>query len=106
MSLELDRRLANEGTRFRIFPQPRFLRRDDGSGPLFPEPEVVVVSVEPTAMRPGPGDDRMFVADAVGKLPYKDFFRPPWRGRVRPPVQPGPDGHFDHLDPVSRAHLA
>ncbi|HWS38654.1 MAG TPA: hypothetical protein VN408_38700, partial [Actinoplanes sp.] len=44
----------------------------------------------------------MFVVDAVGKLPYKDFFRPPWRGQARPAVQPGPDGHFDHLDPSTR----
>ncbi|GAA1652595.1 hypothetical protein [Actinoplanes couchii] len=102
MSIELDLRLAGEGTRFRIFPQPRFLKKADGSGPLFPEPEVVVVNVEPSAMRPGPGDDRMFVVDAVGKLPYKDFFRPPWRGQARPPVRPGPDGHFDHLDPATR----
>ncbi|MEV0901727.1 hypothetical protein [Actinoplanes sp. NPDC049802] len=106
MSLELDRRLADVGTRFRIFPQPRFLQKADGSGPLFPEPEPVVVSVEPSVMRPGPGDDRMFVIDAIGKLPYNNFFRPPFRGDARPPIQPNGDGHFDHLDPASREFSA
>jgi hypothetical protein len=106
MSLELDRRLADVGTRFRIFPQPRFLAKADGSGPLFAEPETVTVSVEPAAMRAGPGDDRMFVIDAIGKLPYNNFFRPPFRGTARPPVQPGQDGHFDQLDPDSREFSA
>ncbi|MEU4624648.1 hypothetical protein AB0G04_32335 [Actinoplanes sp. NPDC023801] len=106
MSLELDRRLADVGTRFRIFPQPRFLRKADGSGPLFAGPETVTVSVEPSAMQAGPGDDRMFVVDAIGKLPYNNFFRPPFRGSARPPVQPGEDGHFDHLDPASREFSA
>ncbi|HZT19677.1 MAG TPA: hypothetical protein VFA23_09755, partial [Dongiaceae bacterium] len=27
--------------------------------------------------------------------PYLDL--PPWRGPIRPPAQPGPDGHFDHI---------
>jgi hypothetical protein len=106
MSLELDLRLAETGTRFRIFPQPRFLMKGDGSGPLFPEPEVVVVSVPPAAMRPGPADDRMFVVDAVSKLPYNRLFRPPYRGESRPPVQPGPEGHFDHLNPNSHEFSA
>ncbi|GIF44468.1 hypothetical protein Axi01nite_87790 [Actinoplanes xinjiangensis] len=106
MSLELDRRLADVGTRFRIFPQPRFLQKADGSGPLFPEPEEVTVSVEPGAMQAGPGDDRMFVIDAIGKLPYNRFFRPPFRGDARPPVQAGDDGHFDHLDPAGREFSA
>lgn len=106
MSLTLDRALADTGTRFRIFPQPRFLLRDDGSGPLFAEPEVVVTSVPPAAMQPGPGDDRMFVVDAVSKLPYNRFFRPPYLGAARDPVKPGSDGHFDHLDPSSREFSA
>jgi hypothetical protein len=106
MSLQLDRRLAETGTRFRIFPQPRFLLRSDGSGPLFPEPEQVAISVPPAAIQPGPADDRMFVVDAVSKLPYNRFFRPPYRGEFRPPVEPGTDGHFTHLDPSSRAFSA
>ena len=106
MSVELDRRLVDAGTRFRIFPQPRFLMKADGSGPLFAEPEVVVLSVEPAAMQPGPGDDRMFVVDAIGKQPYNNFFRPPFSGAARPPVRPADDGHFDHLDPDSREFKA
>jgi hypothetical protein len=106
MSLELDRRLAETGTRFRIFPQPRFLLKSDGSGPLFPEPEEVIISVPPAAMQPGPADDRMFVVDAVSKLPYNQLFRPPYRGESRPAVKSGPDGHFTHLDPNSREFSA
>src|SRR5262249_4759710 len=26
--------------------------------------------------------------------PYLNL--PPWKGKVRPPIPPGPDGHFDH----------
>jgi hypothetical protein len=106
MSLKLDHRIAETGTRFRIFPQPRFLLKADGSGPLFPEPEEVVVSVEPESMQAGPADDRMFVIDAVSKLPYNRLFRPPYRGEARPAVGPGPDGHFAHLDPNSREFSA
>jgi len=106
MSLQLDRRIADVGTRFRIFPQPRFLQKADGSGPLFPEPEEVVISLQPAEIQRGPADDRMFVVDAVGKLPYNQFFRPPFRGTSRPPVEPGPDGHFTHLDPNSREFSA
>lgn len=105
MSLQLDSRLET-GTRFRIFPQPRFLQKHGGGGPLFTEPEVVVVSVPPAAIRPGPADDRMFVIDAVSKLPYNRFLRPPYRGSANPPVKPGPDGHFDHIDPKTREFSA
>jgi hypothetical protein len=106
MSLQLDRQLADTGTKFRIFPQPRFLKKADGSGPLFPEPEEVIVSVPAGEVRPGPADDRMFVVDAVNKLPYNRFFRPPYRGAARPPVEPDSDGHFTHLDPDSREFAA
>ncbi|MFC7535499.1 hypothetical protein [Actinoplanes sp. GCM10030250] len=106
MSLDLDRRIADFGTRFRIFPQPRFLQMADGSGPLFAEPEEVVIALDPSAVQAGPADDRMFVIDAVGKLPYNRFFRPPYQGGFNPPVQPGPDGHFDHLDPNTREFSA
>ncbi|HEY3895812.1 MAG TPA: hypothetical protein VGL88_10645 [Pseudonocardiaceae bacterium] len=105
MSLQLDSKIAETGTRFRIFPQPRFLRRTEG-GPLFPEPEVVVVSVSPEAMQPGPADDRMFVVDAMRKLPYNSFSRPPYHGEIHQAVTPGPDGHFDHLDKNSRQFSA
>lgn len=103
MSVQLDRELAATGTRFLLFPQPRFLRRRDGSGPVFPEPESVAVSVPPDTIGAGPADDRMFVVDAVGKLPYNQLVQPPYRGRANDPVQPGPGGHFTHLEPGSRA---
>ncbi|MBG0564294.1 hypothetical protein [Actinoplanes aureus] len=106
MSLELDRRISDSGTRFRIFPQPRFLQKADGSGPLFPEPEQVVIALEPAAIQPGPADDRMFVVDAIGKLPYNRFFRPPYQGAFQPPIRAGENGHFDHLDPNSREFSA
>jgi hypothetical protein len=106
MSLQLDRRIADSGTRFRIFPQPRFLQHHDGSGPLFPEPDVVVIDVPPASVRPGPADDRMYVVDAINKLPYNSLVRPPYRGRSHNPVQPGRDGHFTHLQPGSREFSA
>jgi hypothetical protein len=105
MSLALDRRIAETGTRFRIFPQPRFLTKADGT-PLFGEPETVMVAPPPGAVGSGPSDDRMFVIDAIGKLPYNQLFRPPYAGSSRPAVEPGPDGHFDHLDPDTREFSA
>ena len=48
----------------------------------------------------------MYFVDAIGKLPYDRVTRPPWRGLQRPAVQPGPDGHFTHLDPDSREFSA
>lgn len=99
MSRTLDARLDSTGTRFRIFPQPRFLK-------IFDEPEVVIVSVPPERMQAGPADDRMFVVDAINKLPYSMFFRPPYGTRPQnPKVGAGLDGHFDHLDPDSREFL-
>jgi hypothetical protein len=98
MSLQLDRRLERSGTRFRIFPLPPYV------DPTI-ELELIHVSVPPDLMRSGPADDRMFVVDAINKLPYSRFFRPPYRGDANPPVKPGQDGHFDQLDPNSREFL-
>jgi len=82
------------GTRFRLFPQ------SPETG-LFSEPETVTIALPPGSIGPGPSDDRMYVADAVGKLvPYGEGIwpsAPPWPGLVRPPVAPGPDGNFDHI---------
>ncbi|MGY1617384.1 hypothetical protein ACI797_11660 [Geodermatophilus sp. SYSU D00691] len=105
MSLELDKRLAATGTRFLLFPQPRFLRKADGT-PLFPEPETVTVSIPPEEMQAGPADDRMFVVDAIGKTRYGPFNRPPYLGPRHDPVPPGTDGHFTHLTPGSREFSA
>jgi hypothetical protein len=106
MSLQLDARIAGTGTRFLLFPQPRFLMKADGSGPLFAKPEVVTVSVPPDLIQAGPEDDRMYVVDAVSKLPYNQFVRPPYRGDARAKVKPGRDGHFTHLKPGTREFSA
>ena len=63
MSVALDRRLENVGTKFRIFPQPRFL-------PGFEEPELITVSLPPDEIQPGPADNRMFVVDAINNQDY------------------------------------
>ncbi|HYI69923.1 MAG TPA: hypothetical protein VEX87_09265 [Skermanella sp.] len=82
------------GTRFRLFPQ------SPESG-LFSEPETVVIALPPDSIGPGPCDDRVYVADAIGKhVPYGEGIwpsAPPWPGPVRPPVRCGPDGNFDHI---------
>jgi hypothetical protein len=48
----------------------------------------------------------MFVVDAIGKLPYNRFVRPPYRGPAHDRVRPGPDGHFTHLEPGTREFSA
>ena len=98
MSVQLDARLEATGTKFRIFPQPRFLAG-------FAQPELIRISVPPNQMQAGPADDRMFVIDAINKQPYSRFTRPPYTGPANPPVRPNNLGHFDHLDPNSREFL-
>jgi hypothetical protein len=49
----------------------------------------------------------MYAIDAIGKdHPYELPYLPPYRGPHHRPVEPGPDGHFDHLEPGSRAFMA
>jgi len=49
----------------------------------------------------------MYVADAIHKdRPYDEHDLPPYRGAVYAPVPPGPDGHFDYLEPENRAFEA
>jgi hypothetical protein len=92
--------LSTHGTRFRIYPQ----------APISPNPrppEIVRVSPPAGSVRPGPADDRMYVADATHKPgPYEPPDLPPYRGALNPPVPPGPDGHFDHYEPGTRAFMA
>ena len=95
-SEEIDQR----GTRFRLYPQPPVLSSVRGH-------ELVWVSPPPGTIGPGPADDRMYVVDALDKTPYQYPYLPPYRGPRHPPVQPGPDGHFDHLtDSWSREFMA
>ena len=94
------RTLQATGTRFRLYPQPPVLAAIQG-------PETVWVSPVAGSIRPGPADDRMYVVDAIGKhLPYDYPYLPPYHGRHHPPVEPGADGHFDHLEPASREFMA
>jgi hypothetical protein len=89
------------GIRFRVFPQPRTVRR-------IRAPEVLSIAPTHGPIRPGPQDDIIQVVDAEGKDGYRDDesgeYRayPPYRGLVRAPVPPGPTGHFDHLRPGTR----
>ena len=63
---------------------------------------------------PGPSDRRMYVVDSIDKDPYRDpetgqylWFPPyPKDDPRHEPVQPGPDGHFDHLEPGTREFSA
>ena len=90
-----------EGTRFRLYPQPPVLAAIEG-------PETVWLAGAAGSIGPGPSDDRMYVVDALGKdRPYDYPYLPPYRGARNAPVQPGPGGHFDHLDdPWSREFMA
>jgi hypothetical protein len=95
MSMQLDAAIAETGTKFLIFPQPRYIK-------FFEQPEVVRVTMPPDKIQPGPADERMYVKDAVNKRPYGPLNQPPYQGPANPPVLPGPGGHFDHLNPDSR----
>lgn len=97
MSWKMDQYLKQHGTRFLLYPQPPFLDGHDS-------PETVWVSSPPGSLMPGPADDRMYLVDPKEA---KDFYEHPdalpYKGKCHPPAQPGPGGHFDHLDPQSRA---
>lgn len=100
------------GTRFRLYPQSPDA---DGTTDL----ETVYVSSPAGSLRPGPSDDRMYTVYPVDKPIHYGIHEdehgdplmvlPPWPGDVYPLAKPGPDGHFDHLQPGTRefeaAHL-
>ncbi|HEU4439947.1 MAG TPA: hypothetical protein VFT36_11900 [Methylomirabilota bacterium] len=75
-------------------------------------PEVLLITESHGPIRSGPQDDIIQVVDAADKDPYRDdatgeyHAYPPYRGLVRPPVPPGPDGHFDHFRPGTREFSA
>lgn len=103
---------SGNGTRFRLFAQAPFLKP-------FRKPETVIVSSPAGSVGPGPGDDRMYVVDPIGKqLAYglaenlrgdPLYLMPPWPGDSFPPALPDLDGHFDHIAPedpeFEAAHL-
>ena len=88
------------GTRFRLFPQPPFLR-------AFARPITVTLSPPAGSVRPGPADNRMYVVSPLGKRwPYGIVrgrygspvaYLPAWDGPIRPPAMPSARGHFDHI---------
>jgi hypothetical protein len=88
------------GTRFRVFPQPPFV-------PGYERPEVVWISSPLGTVGPGPSDQRLYVVDPIiEKAPYEYPYLPPFTGDLRPPVLPGSDGHFDHLEAGTREFAA
>ncbi|MGR9277957.1 hypothetical protein ACU8KI_25540 (plasmid) [Rhizobium leguminosarum] len=88
------------GTRFLVFPQAPFI-------PGYEKPEVVWIGASAGPILAGPSDHRMYVVEPVEpKRPYALPFLPPYRGLLRPPVEPGPDGHFDHITPGSPGFLS
>jgi hypothetical protein len=88
------------GTRFLVFPQPPYI-------PGYEKPEVVWIGHGGGPILAGPSDNRMYVADPVEpKRPYALPNLPPYPGLLRPPAEPGPDGHFDHIRPGSPVFLA
>ena len=88
------------GTRFRLHPQPPSLVASR-------EPEIVWVSPTAGSIGPGPADDRMVVVDAIGKnRPYGFQYLPPYDGPRHSAVHSTREGHFDHLEPGSRAFMA
>ncbi|MEZ0167514.1 hypothetical protein [Microvirga sp. TS319] len=88
------------GTRFLVFPQPRFI-------PGYEKPEPVWISTPRGRVGGGPSDHRLYVVDPLRpKEPYSAPYLPPFIGDVFPPAEPGPDGHFDELLPGTRQFLA
>ena len=88
------------GTRFLVFPQPPFV-------PGYERPELVWVSTPLGAVGPGPSDNRLYIVDPIlQKPPYEFPILPPFIGDLHPPAEPGPDGHFDHLEVGTRPFVA
>lgn len=80
------------GTRFRVFAQSPVL-------PDFALPEVITVSSPAGSVGPGPSDSRMYAVVPEEKPPYGGSDLPPFSGKRKSPLMPGPGGHFDHIDP-------
>ena len=90
---------ATAGTRFLLYPQAP-------TTPGYDQPELVWISDPRGSILPGPTNERMYVVDPqAAKQPYEYPALPPYTGAVFPVAEPSPDGHFDHIDPASRAFL-
>lgn len=99
MSFSLDGYFRASGTRFRVYAQSPVL-------PDFREPETITVSSPVGTVGPGPSDSRMYALMPQAKKPYGETDLPPFRGKVKAPVMPGADGHFDHIAPDDPAFCA
>jgi len=88
------------GTRFWIFPRAPFI-------PGYERPDRVWLPIDPAEISEGPSDALVYVVDPLfDKQPYGLTWLPPFEGARRMATRAGPDGHFDHLEPGSRAFLA
>jgi hypothetical protein len=98
--LAADAARARGGTRFKLFPQPPFLK-------AFARPVTVILSPPAGTVRPGPADARMHVVAPLGKRwpygivvgPYGSPFvyMPAWDGPIQAPARPDARGHFDGI---------
>ncbi|MBV8105317.1 MAG: hypothetical protein JO223_11985 [Hyphomicrobiales bacterium] len=96
----MDGQCCAGGVRFRLYPKPPYVH------PEWP-PETISVSSPPGSIGPGPADARMRLILPVDKrysygvnpgplgTPRLDL--PPYRGRIRHPVCPDEEGHFDSI---------
>jgi len=98
--LDSDPMRSRGGTRFRLFPQPPFLKH-------YRNPVTVRLSPRAGSVGPGPSDARMHVVEPVGKQwPYgiapgpfgtPFVYLPAWDGPIQPPALPDARGDFDHI---------
>ena len=103
---------SDEGTRFKLYPQPSFAR-------ALIEPETVFISSPAGSVGPGPSDDRAYTVYPVGKpsalrhrarpAPGVEHAPAAWHGAILEPAEPDAGGHFDYLEPgtpqFEMAHL-
>src|SRR5262249_30866928 len=92
---------ARGGTRFRLFPQPPFLKH-------YRKPVSVRMSPRAGTVGTAAADARMYVIEPVGKpYPYgivpgpfgsSSIYLPTWRGPTLPPALPDAWGNFDHVE--------
>jgi len=99
--LDADPVRSRDGTRFRLFPQPPFLKH-------YRNPVTVRLSPRRGSVGPGPADDRMYVVEPIGKQrPYglvsgpfgsAFLYLPAWDGPSEPPALPDENGNFDRVE--------
>ncbi len=100
MSQALGTRFKEGGTRFRVYPQPKWLKG-------FRLPKVVYVKSIPGTIKPGPRDERIKVIDAIHKKAYVESGGgPPYRGPSNEGVRPDARGHFADVQPGTREFSA